>query len=226
LAAEVAGLDAKIRLTAEDLEEYRNTSAINMPPAIKYNDNLENLQNKVLELQFERSQLFGRYSENHPVIKRFDGEIATALAEMRIEAVRFLEEELEVYRAQRKEKASQLASFDAGVSELITDTDEFAIDRIEYNRLVEDLRIDQENYARVKTKLAEAIIEENKAKQRYQVDVVEAAEEAYPRRELWFQPGFRMILAMIGSVFLALVLAFLVEYVSVKAVESTGVEKP
>jgi len=219
LAAEISGLDVKIRRTEDDLEEYRDGITVNIPPAIKFNKSLESLQYKLTDMQVERSQLAGRYSADHPVMKRLDSEMEQAREELYHEVVRLLEEEIEVYRTQRQEKLSNLASFDGDLTELLTNVGEFAVDRIEYNSLIEDLRIDQSTYSRVKTKLAEAFIEENKAKERYSVDVVERAETARPRQELWFQPRFRITLSIIGGVFIALILAFFVEYISLKAAE-------
>jgi len=219
LAADISGMDAKIRMTEKDLEEYRDGEIDYIPPAVKYSKDLDTLQFRLLDLQVERSQLTGRYSDSHPVIKRMDSEIGNANDEMRIEVIRLLEEELEVYYIQRKEKASNLASLGGNLDDLLTAVGEFAIDRIEYNSLLEDLRISQDISGRVKTTLAEAIIEENKVHEQYTVDVVERAETARPRQELWFQPRFRITLSLIGGVFIALVLAFFIEYMSLKGIE-------
>lgn len=219
LAAEINGFDVKIRWSEDDLREYRAGITTNIPPAIKFNKSLESLQYKLTDMQVERSQLAGRYSSSHPVMKRLDSELEQARKELYHEVVRLLEEEIEVYRTQRQEKLSNLASFDGDLTELLINVGEFAIDRIEYNSLIEDLRIDQSTYSRIKTKLAEAFIEENKAKERYSVDVVERAETARPRQELWFQPRFRITLSIIGGFFIALIFAFFVEYLSLKAAE-------
>jgi uncharacterized protein involved in exopolysaccharide biosynthesis len=220
LAAEVQGLETKIRITTDDLEAYRGGAITNIPPAVKADDNLEVLQNNLLSLQFDRAQHLGRYSEKHPVIQKLDSEIGKAREEIRDEVIRLLEEEIEIYKALKQEKISQLNSFRGTISELIWSTDDFAEARIEYNRLVQDLQIAQDIYGRMKTSLAEAVHEENKAKQRYGVEIIERAIEAQPRRELWFQPIFRITLAVIGGVFIALILAFFIEYINIKAVET------
>ncbi len=223
LAAEISGMDAKIRMTEKDLVEYREGEITYIPPAVKYSKDLDTLQYKLLDMQVERSQMIGRYSDNHPVIKRLNSEIGNAQEEMRTEVIRLLEEELEVYYIQRKEKASNLGSFGGNLDDLLAAVEEFAIERIEYKSLLEDLRISQDISSRIKTTLAEAIIEENKVHERYTVDVLERAETARPRQELWFQPRFRITLSIIGGVFIALVLAFFIEYLSLKGIESKKV---
>ena len=220
LAAEISGMDAKIKMTQKDLEEYRSGTITYIPPAVKYSKDLDTLQYKLLDMQVEHSQLIGRYSDNHPVIKRLDSEISNAREDMRIEVIRLLEEELEPFYIHRTEKASNLGSLGGNLDDLLTDVEEFAIDRIEYNSLLEDLRISQDISGRIKTTLAEAIIEENKVHERYSVDVLERAVTARPRQELWFQPRFRITLSLIGGVFIALVLAFFIEYLSIKGIEA------
>lgn len=226
LEAEVRGLDAKIRITQDDLEAYEQGAVELIPPALKANASLDVIRYDLLSLQFDRAKLIGQYSEKHPIILKLDSEIVEARDELMREATRLLEEELKVFKAQRTEKQTQLNSFLSGESELVEDTDKMAAARIEYNRLIQDLTIAQDIYGRVKTSLAESINEENKAKMRYSVDIIERATEAQARRELWFQPVFRVAVAVIGAVFIALILAFFVEYISVKAAEANAVSGP
>jgi len=222
LAAEIQGLDTKIKITTDDLAEYRAGNTANIPPAVKMNENLSTLQDKVLSLQFDRAQALGRYSEKHPVVQKLDSEINATKAAIRDEVIILMEEELKVYKAQKREKVSQLGSFDAGISDLIQSTDKFAEARIEYNNIIQDMQIAQDIYGRVKTSLAESIHEENKAKQSYSVDIIERASRAEARQELWFKPQFRILLSVIGGVFIGLVLAFIAEYVSAKPAGTTA----
>ena len=216
LAAEVQGLDTKIRITTKDLAQYREGKLNNIPPAVKMNPNLQNLQDKVMSLQFDKAQASGRYSEKHPIVQKLDSEINETQQQIREEVIKLMEEEIEVYKGQRDEKTSQLGSFDSSLSNLLASTDEYAQARIEYNNLLQDWQIAHDIYGRVKTSLAESIHEENKAKQSYNVDVIERATEAVAPQELWFKPWFRIVLSVLGGTFIALVIAFIAEYASAK----------
>jgi uncharacterized protein involved in exopolysaccharide biosynthesis len=224
LSADVSAYDAKIRMAEQDLEDYKNGLTTNVPPAIKLNTNLQNLRNRVQELKLDRSEMLGRFSEIHPVILKLDSSILEAEQELSTEVVQLLEEEISLYKAQRSETSSQLGSVRGDSASLDNWVDDYAVERIEYIRILNDLRIDTDTYGKIKSKLSEAVFEENKAKQRYAVDIVERAVEAHARRELWFQPGFRIALAMIGSVFFALVLVMFIEYLSVKSGDTVTVE--
>ncbi len=224
LSADVSAVDSKLRTAENDLKNYRSGVSTNIPPAIKLNPNLQTMRDRVLGLKLDRSEMLGQYSDKHPVIAKLDSSIAEAEQELKGEVLTLLEEEIDGFKAERSELSSQLGSVSGDSNSLDIWADEFAVDRIEYNRILNDLRIDTETYGKLKSKLSEAVIEENKAKQRYRVDIVERATIATPRRELWFQPGFRIALATIGGVFFALVLVMFIEYIGVKSREQVGGE--